>query len=267
MSIQMQLGEDHEVLSRDAFCSGYVDSFGKWNNGFPCPKLEEDAVFCCGTSTYRYCCTTRDEADPSTYSDNSMPLVMGVVFGTIITVILVITAICIFWKSCRSYKKRRADGGPMYRMHSSSTGSGVANMYSYSTGSLGRLDSRGGMLTDDEDVLQEVDEVAVTHPCRVSTISTVPRSFTSDRCNRVSFADSVGNSSISTATDNERQLFIEQSGAPPPYKHADYLEPEQQRIMTFPRSFSAGQPRELDVGHYQVPRSPNDDTLYRSTKF
>ena len=40
-----------------------------------------------------------------------MPLVMGVVFGTIITVILVITAICIFWKSCRSYKKRRSDGG------------------------------------------------------------------------------------------------------------------------------------------------------------
>ena len=40
-----------------------------------------------------------------------MPLVMGVVFGTIITVILVITAICVFWKSCRSFKKRRADGG------------------------------------------------------------------------------------------------------------------------------------------------------------
>ena len=72
----------------------------------------------------------------------------------------------------------------MYRMHSSSTGSGVANMYSYSTGSLGRLDGRGAMLPDDEDVLQEVDEVAVTHPCRVSTISTVPRSFTTDRCNR-----------------------------------------------------------------------------------
>ena len=83
----------------------------------------------------------------------------------------------------------------------------------------------------------------------------------------VSFADSVGNSSVSTTTDNERQLFIEQAGAPPPYKHAgDYLEPEQ-RIMTFPRSFSASQPRELEVGHYQVPRSPNDDTLYRSTKF
>ena len=78
----------------------------------------------------------------------------------------------------------------------------------------------------------------------------------------------MGNSSVSTVTDNERQLFIEQSGAPPPYKHSsDYLEPEQQRIMTFPRSFSAGQPRELEVGHYQVPRSPNDDTLYRSTKF
>ena len=61
------------MLSRDAFCSGYVDSFGKWNNGFACPKFEEEAVFCCGTSTYRYCCTTRDEADPATLSDRSVP--------------------------------------------------------------------------------------------------------------------------------------------------------------------------------------------------
>ena len=54
------------VLSRDAFCSGYVDSFGKWNNGFPCPRPDEGDVFCCGTVTYRYCCTGREEASAGT---------------------------------------------------------------------------------------------------------------------------------------------------------------------------------------------------------
>ncbi|XP_037087907.1 protein shisa-like-2B [Pollicipes pollicipes] len=268
MSIQMQLGQDHEVLSQDPFCSGYVDSFGKWNNGFACPKLEEEPVFCCGTSTYRYCCTARDETDPDVFSQ-SMPLVMGVVFGTLITVVLVITAICVFWKSCRTYKKRRSGGGPMYRMQSSSTTSGVANMYSCSSGSLSHHDGRGGP-HDLEDVLQDVDEVAVTRPCRLSTINTIPRTFTSDRCNRVSFADSVGNSSASTTTDNERQLFIEQSGGlPPPYKQdADLPPAAEARLLPFPRSFCVpAEPHELDVGHYQVPRPPGDDVLYRSTKF
>ena len=65
----------------------------------------------------------------------SMPLVMGVVFGTIITVILVITAICIFWKSCRSYKKRRADGGnrntrPTCEIHPLPRGPGCRKIHS-----------------------------------------------------------------------------------------------------------------------------------------
>ncbi|KAF0297366.1 Protein shisa-1 [Amphibalanus amphitrite] len=67
MAVQRGLGDDHEVLSRNAFCSGYVDSFGKWNNGFACPSLEDDEVFCCGTTTYRYCCTlVEPEETPGT---------------------------------------------------------------------------------------------------------------------------------------------------------------------------------------------------------
>ena len=42
-----------------------MDSFGKWNNGFPCPKPDEEEVFCCGTTTYRYCCTGRVETEPA----------------------------------------------------------------------------------------------------------------------------------------------------------------------------------------------------------
>jgi hypothetical protein len=40
------------------FCSGYRDDDGEWNHGFYCPQSEsQDAVLCCGTPTYKYCCT------------------------------------------------------------------------------------------------------------------------------------------------------------------------------------------------------------------
>ena len=45
------------VLNAD-FCSGYIDQFGKWNTGFPCPWLDGSTPgFCCGTENYKYCCS------------------------------------------------------------------------------------------------------------------------------------------------------------------------------------------------------------------
>lgn len=47
------------VLSSE-FCSGYVDASGVWNTGFYCPQTGSVlAVYCCGTPTYKYCCTTK----------------------------------------------------------------------------------------------------------------------------------------------------------------------------------------------------------------
>jgi hypothetical protein len=44
------------------YCSGYIDSLGKWNTGFYCPSMEESIdVFCCGSATHKYCCTKRDQ--------------------------------------------------------------------------------------------------------------------------------------------------------------------------------------------------------------
>jgi hypothetical protein len=44
------------------YCSGYIDSLGKWNTGFYCPSIEESIdVFCCGSATHKYCCTKRDQ--------------------------------------------------------------------------------------------------------------------------------------------------------------------------------------------------------------
>ena len=39
------------------YCSGYIDSVGKWNTGFYCPGSgsgeEEGDVFCCGTEHHK----------------------------------------------------------------------------------------------------------------------------------------------------------------------------------------------------------------------
>ena len=42
-----------------SYCSGYVDTLGRWNTGFYCPETEETtvSVFCCGNIHQKYCCT------------------------------------------------------------------------------------------------------------------------------------------------------------------------------------------------------------------
>ncbi|XP_037086480.1 protein shisa-2 homolog [Pollicipes pollicipes] len=270
MAVQKGLGDDHEVLSRDAYCSGYVDSFGKWNNGFACPKLEEEPVFCCGTSTYRYCCTTREHTDPggdaNTVIGDNLPLVLGVAVGAVVTIALVTIISCCLCKGCLCYKKR--GGGKRDSLHSPTAANGVTNMYSYSSASLGRRDGRSGR-QELEDMLQDVDEVAVTRQSRSSNLNGVgslPRTFTSYRTNRVSFTDSVGNSSVSTTTDNERQLFIEQSaGLPPPYNFNKLSGFEEPLPVPYPRPFTTSS-GELGSGHYIAGMSPNDSSFYGANK-
>ncbi|KAJ9584977.1 hypothetical protein L9F63_020682, partial [Diploptera punctata] len=63
-----------------------------------------------------------------------LPLLLGVVLGVVAAIVLVTVVSCCFCSCCILYKKRqpRLNGGPLYRMHCSSTASGVANMYSFS---------------------------------------------------------------------------------------------------------------------------------------
>ena len=46
------------VILGSSYCSGFVDSSGRWNQGFYCPETEElSSVFCCGDMSDKYCCT------------------------------------------------------------------------------------------------------------------------------------------------------------------------------------------------------------------
>ncbi|XP_055936960.1 protein shisa-9-like [Argiope bruennichi] len=123
--------QDHEVLGSD-FCSGYTDIFGKWNTGFDCPRMGNgETVYCCGTVTYKYCCTRRDQHSGSSISQS---VLLGSALGSVLMIILVTLVSCLICRRCVPYRRAHPslNGGPLYTMHCSSTASGMANMYSFS---------------------------------------------------------------------------------------------------------------------------------------
>lgn len=96
----MDLGYQYEkVILGSSYCSGFVDSNGRWNQGFYCPETEEISdVFCCGSQTDKFCCTKADQRimdDGERYS-NTVTLILVSLFG----LLLVITSVsCIFCSS------------------------------------------------------------------------------------------------------------------------------------------------------------------------
>ena len=68
------------------YCSGYIDSVGKWNTGFYCPSssdLNGDGgdVFCCGTEHHKYCCTsTPQDTVQVEQVNNKWGTMMNIVF-------------------------------------------------------------------------------------------------------------------------------------------------------------------------------------------
>ncbi|CAL4101944.1 unnamed protein product, partial [Meganyctiphanes norvegica] len=134
MAVHTPLKVDHEVLGED-FCSGYMDPFGNWNTGFPCPHLGEDVPgLCCGVENLKYCCNGRGPTRHIVNNGTHLPLLMGVVFG--VSVAIIVSVVICFFKCfcCLLYKKRQCPISPLYHLHcpSSTSGGGVANMYSFS---------------------------------------------------------------------------------------------------------------------------------------
>jgi len=120
MAVPSLLHTSHEVLNVD-FCSGYVDAFGKWNTGFPCPWLESTVPgLCCGTDTYKYCCTGKEKIDPSpTVAEDPLLLVLAITLGVAAGITLLILVACFVCPGCLLHQKRRP--GPLYRLPCSST--------------------------------------------------------------------------------------------------------------------------------------------------
>ncbi|XP_022248693.1 uncharacterized protein LOC111087186 isoform X2 [Limulus polyphemus] len=116
------------------YCPGYTDTFGMWNTGFYCPeKKPNEPVYCCGTDTYKYCCTKRDVFKAEESGDDQ-PLIIAVSLGSLLVVALVTLITCLLyrWNHIRKRRHPIVNRGSLYRLHCSSATSDVTNMYSFS---------------------------------------------------------------------------------------------------------------------------------------
>lgn len=138
MEVPLLSKEGHKVLNSE-YCYGYTDKFGKWNNGFACPRQSNgEPVYCCGTATESYCCRKKNE-EPQLPPPHDQTLLLGVALGTLLVVIILAVGACLLCRKRLLYKSRHQSmngaavvppsTGPLYRMHCSSSG---ANVYSFS---------------------------------------------------------------------------------------------------------------------------------------
>lgn len=107
-------------VTKQAYCPGYIDKHGIWNNGFNCPQLStEPRTYCCGHDRHRYCCPVPDD-----YTDdsgdttpgigesvehwyNNVPLVAGIGTAAFLFILLVICCCCCYVCKCCYVNQRR----------------------------------------------------------------------------------------------------------------------------------------------------------------
>ncbi|XP_036379682.1 shisa family member 2a [Megalops cyprinoides] len=61
-----------DVGANGEYCHGWADAYNIWHKGFQCPERYdgEDARYCCGTCTLRYCCTAAEARLDQSSCDN-----------------------------------------------------------------------------------------------------------------------------------------------------------------------------------------------------
>jgi len=137
-NLQLPQTYQNEAVLGSEYCSGYFDSLKNWNNGFYCPSVEDSIdVFCCGSSTHKYCCTKKDQVIQEEVE--SVTILIGIVVGasTALLLLTIVGCVCCSW--CPLYTKKshhKNRGGPasVYRLEpGGSEHSAVTNMYSMST--------------------------------------------------------------------------------------------------------------------------------------
>lgn len=92
------------------YCSGYIDSVGKWNTGFYCPSSsDEDGgdVFCCGTEHHKYCCTSTPQDSVQVEQVESVTVLIGVMVGVATSLLLIIIMMCVCCPWCSYYRKKK----------------------------------------------------------------------------------------------------------------------------------------------------------------
>jgi hypothetical protein len=103
MSVEIPTDEYVSDVLGVEFCTGYLDSFGNWNNGFYCPQYNYGPAFCCGTEFFKYCCSKEDVLIQEL---EELPLILGAMFAALAASIGCVVFVCFCCACCPLYKKR-----------------------------------------------------------------------------------------------------------------------------------------------------------------
>ncbi|XP_076343925.1 uncharacterized protein LOC143243949 isoform X2 [Tachypleus tridentatus] len=77
-----------------------------WNTGFYCPEDKpNEPVYCCGTDTYKYCCTKRNLLKVKESWDDQ-PLIIAASLGSLLAVALVTLITCLLYRWNHIRKRR-----------------------------------------------------------------------------------------------------------------------------------------------------------------
>ncbi|XP_007887358.1 protein shisa-3 homolog [Callorhinchus milii] len=111
--------------ARGEYCHGWIDSAGKWHDGFQCPEDYDtvDATICCGSCALRYCCAAAEarldqgvctnHRDPQTPDYSAQPiyvpfLVVGSIFVAFIILGSLVAVYC-----CTCLRPKQPNPQPM----------------------------------------------------------------------------------------------------------------------------------------------------------
>jgi len=189
-NLQLPLNQEYNAVLGSEYCTGYVDTLGKWNTGFYCTNNDDlGDVFCCGSSFHKYCCTKRDQV-LQTEVEN-LTVYVGILVGAATALLLITMVSCFCCSCCPLFKKHNPTNskyrGPMYRLHNqSSSASGMTSMYNGSNGasrSISPTSAPHGRAT-----MEESDHSQLIHQ-GMSHSHTLPHNLSSQQSYRQAFRE------------------------------------------------------------------------------
>ncbi|KAG5284461.1 hypothetical protein AALO_G00026970 [Alosa alosa] len=117
------------VEAAGEYCHGWSDSYNTWHRGFQCPEQYdgEEARYCCGTCTLRYCCTSvearldQSTCDPDDFSNGKVRTMTSnvptylpfvIVVSAFLSFVLVGTVVSVCCCHCLKPKSAERHSGP-----------------------------------------------------------------------------------------------------------------------------------------------------------
>eukprot|EP00092_Neocalanus_flemingeri_P023635 GFUD01025636.1.p1 GENE.GFUD01025636.1~~GFUD01025636.1.p1 ORF type:complete len:276 (-),score=89.38 GFUD01025636.1:112-939(-) len=273
-NLQFSVDNEGVAILGSEYCSGYIDILGTWNTGFYCPSSDETVnVFCCGSDTYKYCCTKKDQVLQEEME--GLTVVIGVLVGASTALLLLTIVLCVCCPWCPNYNKKyyEKQRGPVYHLpHPGSSASQGTTTYSVSNGASDSTSPLAPSLTG-QDTARPSQQAVQLYRQGMSHSHTLPHSLSHHHSFRVR-EEGVR----TTNTDRKYGTLGRQPREQPPAYHIlprasyllipqdtpDLLSETKIQADTALHSLSQSMAK---VNMMEINKEEEEEEIYQSTKF